>query len=426
MINSVLAGAVDWNIVAIVIELIPLVFFIIGALVGFAKGFRKLSWADEAWLLAVGLYSGILEILQTTLGDTLNPAVPVVVAAVICAAVSVLVFTVFRLIVQPKERKIDNKELQKILRREDEFREIEEEEIEELLEEYPGDARRLRRLEKKQKQRREEYLERMDGNPRFSSRLIGAAVLGTCLVLIGGMVMDAIVYIASCTPLATGVLSDLFALERMQKMLATIDPKVLDYILIGILMCAVYRGYEKGALTSIYSFITAIASLAATVFSFYLPFSPLAGEGGLFAFVGGMSASFTGSIETALADVLPIALPEGVLPVVGKIASGLVVCLVMQIVVAIFLALMRKVISMTEEVRIVGALDGILGVVLEILIWILVLAVILFALQILEAIGWYSASTALFADTGLFSVCYEELGNLVAPWIEKIVGFLPL
>ena len=128
----------------------------------------------------------------------------------------------------------------------------------------------------------------------------------------------------------------------------------------------------------------------------------------------------------ALAGVLPIALPEGVLPVVGKIASGLVVCLVMQIVVAIFLALMRKVISMTEEVRIVGALDGILGVVLEILIWILVLAVILFALQILEAIGWYSASTALFADTGLFSVCYEELGNLVAPWIEKIVGFLPL
>ena len=240
--NTVLTAGVDMELVFQIVMFLPFVALGLGALVGFVKGIRRISWGLFAWMVAVNAYAVLLGILQGMLGE-FGAAVPVVVAAVVCATVSMLVFALVRLVIYPKEKKMDNKRMQDFLRREDRFRRIEREEFEELDDPYDQDE--IDRLEKMQDRRRKKYLDKLDGRPSFLSRLIGAGIVALDYMFVFGVVVDTIVILIQATPLSTGLLADFCAMQGFQDVWDAAEKNILDYLLIGGLMCGVYKGYEK-------------------------------------------------------------------------------------------------------------------------------------------------------------------------------------
>lgn len=419
MLNSVLAGAFDWNSIVTVVGFLPLVAMILGALVGFVKGVRRIAWGGVAWMVAVNVYAVLLGVLKGMLGDSFGESVPVVVAAVVCDAVSLLLFTLLRLVIYPREKKLDNKDMQDFLRREDRFRKVEQEELEEL--DDPNDEDELEKLERMQMRRRKRYLDKLDGRPGFLNRVLGAVIVALDFAFILGIVIDSIAVVINATPLASGVLAELCSLEAFQNIVKAADKNVLDYVLIGIVMCSVYAGYKRGILSTVYSLFALVASITSFGFGFFLPFSEMAVEGGALAFIGSMSAN----MSTMIAGFIPLELPEVVLDVVGKIASGLVLSIVFQIFMWIMLRLLRHAAELSADSAVFHIIDGVFGVLLGIVVCILVVVIGFFVLLYLEYIGWYAASVELFATTNLISVCYGELGVLMQPWIETVAGFLP-
>lgn len=423
MINTVLA--VDANVEQILgyVMMLPLVALGIGALVGFGTGIRKMSWGIVAWMVAVNVYSVLLKVLQGYLGE-FGEVIPVIVAAVVCATVSMLVFAVVRLVIYPREKKMDNKRMQDFLRREDRFRRIEREEFEEL--DDPEDADEVDRLERMQDRRRRKYLDKLDGRPNFLSRLLAAVVMGLDYMFVCGVIVDTIVVLINATPLATGLLADICATQAFQDLWDAAEKNILDYLLIGGLMCGVYKGYEKGILSSLYSLLSTVAYLLGAVLAFWIPFSPYVAEGRILASIGELSVKFSAYVEGMLVGVLPFELPAGIMPVVGQIITGVLLCVVIEIVIAISMKMLLHFVNLSAENSVFHAIDGVFGVVLGIAVCVIVTFALLFGLQLVEALGWYSASELLFVDTNLLKVCYNEVGRLTADIIQKIVALFPV
>ena len=419
MLNSVLAGAFDWNSVTVAVGVLPAVAMVLGALVGFVKGVRRISWGGVAWMVAANVYAALIGVLKGMLGDAFGEAVPVVVAAVVCATVSLLLFTLVRLVIYPRDKKLDNKDMQEFLRREDRFRKIEQEELEEL--EDPTDEDELEKLERMQEKRRKKYLDKLDGRSGLLSRTLGAIIVALDFAFIVGVVIDAIAVVIAATPLASGLLADLCELESFKNIVADSRENVLDFVLIGIVMCSVYAGYKSGVLSAVYSLFALVASITSFGFGLFLPFSEMAAEGGILAFIGTMSSG----LGAWIGGMVPIELPEVVYDVVGKVAAGLVLSLIFQIFMAIMVRLLRNAAELSADSAVFHVIDGTMGVVLGIVVCLAIVCAGMFVLSYLEHIGWYAASVQLFADTNLLGVCYQELGVLMQPWIETVAGALP-
>lgn len=421
MIHSVLAGFSDWNLVLNIVNLLPIVALLIGGIIGFSRGARRLSWIGDSWMFAVFLYAVFLGLLEGIIPD-IDPAVPVIVATVVCSAVALLVFTLVKVVLKPREQKFDNLQMQKFLRREERFRIIEREELEEI-DPYDEDARE--RLEKMQDRRRKKYLDKLDGRPGFLSRLFAAAFEGVDYAFVTSIIIDVCALVIMSTPLSTGLLADFCNLEGFQVIYNEADASALDYLLIGAIMCSVCIGYKKGVLSSIYALLTAIASIGAAVAAFYIPFSPLVADGQFLAFVGTLSNAIGNKVGSMLAGVVPFAIPTNVTLVIGQIASGIILCIIFQIIVAILLKLLAGAVTISEENPVFHVLDGLLGVVLGAVVCALALAVVMFILLLIEEIGWYNAGATLFKDTDLFNVFYESAKNLLGPFVTKVRAIIP-
>ena len=421
MKHSVLAGFSDWNLVLNIVNLLPIVALLIGGIIGFSRGARRLSWIGDSWMFAVFLYAVFLGLLEGIIPD-IDPAVPVIVATVVCSAVALLVFTLVKVVLKPREQKFDNLQMQKFLRREERFRIIEREELEEI-DPYDEDARE--RLEKMQDRRRKKYLDKLDGRPGFLSRLFAAAFEGVDYAFGTSIIIDVCALVIMSTPLSTGLLADFCNLEGFQVIYNEADASALDYLLIGAIMCSVCIGYKKGVLSSIYALLTAIASIGAAVAAFYIPFSPLVADGQFLAFVGTLSNAIGNKVGSMLAGVVPFAIPANVTLVIGQIASGIILCIIFQIIVAILLKLLAGAVTISEENPVFHVLDGLLGVVLGAVVCALALAVVMFILLLIEEIGWYNAGATLFKDTDLFNVFYESAKNLLGPFVTKVRAIIP-
>ena len=422
MIYSVLAGLTDWNLVLNIINLLPIVTLLIGGLIGFSRGARRLSWVGDSWMFAVFLYVIFLGILEAILPE-IDPAVPVIIASVVCSAVALFFFTIVRLVLKPRERKFDNLEMQKFLRREERFRIIEREEFEELEDPYDEDERE--RLERMQDKRRKKYLDKLDGRPGLLSRLLAAAFEGLDYAFVTNVVIDVFAIVLMSTPLATGVMADFCNLEGFKVIYNEADRAVLDHLFLGAIMFSVCIGYRKGILSSIYSIVSAFASLGAVVLAFYIPFSPLAQEGQFFSFVGGISQGIGEFVGGLIQPSIPFTVPTSVTYVIGQLASAFLLFIVLQVLVSLLLRFLAGAVVLSDENPFVHFFDGIWGIALGAAICTVAIAALMLILLVLEAKGVYFAREMLFAGTDLFSVCYDSAARLLAPIVEQIVSVLP-
>lgn len=411
------------NIMTIV-QLLPMIVLVLGAIIGFATGLRKMPRAGIAWMVAAGLYSVLLEVLQGVLGE-IQPVFPVIIATISCAIVAVAFFVGTKVLLYPHDKDMMRSDIQKILEKEDKFRQIEREELEELKKDSDVDEKDFERLERRQRKRRKRYFNKMEGKPSFLSRVIAAAVVGIDMMFVTIVLIDICALVITSTPLA-GILSSLCELESFQAVVATAQKTTIDYLVIGAFMFAVVKGYEKGALNAVYTFFSSIASIAAFAVGFYIPFSPIGAEGGALAFTAGFVDTVFGMLQPLLSAQVPIAIPDDVYQILAKVAVGLVYTVVLLIVMWIIKRMLRKASYASYDNAPFHVFDGFLGVVLGVLTCIIVLAVIFFALLIVQKIGWYSVSENLFSGTQIFDLLYAEFSNFAGGWADKVVALLPL
>jgi hypothetical protein len=168
-----------------------------------------------------------------------------------------------------------------------------------------------------------------------------------------------------------------------------------------------------------------IAALGAGVLAFYIPFSPLAQDGQLFAFIGTISQKIGNWAGGRLAGVVPIALPPAINEVIGQLASGLMLCVLFEVLVSLLLKVLANAVVLSDENPVIRFLDGACGILLGVAICAVVIVGCMFVLLVLEAKGWYLAGETLFVGTDLFKVCYESVSSLLGPIVEKVVAALP-
>ena len=420
MTYSILASTPE--LVMNIVQIMPMIFLALGALIGFATGIRKMPRAGIAWMVAASLYSILLGFLQGVLGNT-APALPVIVATVSCAIVSVAFFMITRLLIYPHDKDMLRSDIQKILQKEDKFRKIEREEMEELRKDPEADEDDFERLERRQLQRRKRYLNKMDGKASFLSRAIAAAVLAIDMMFVANVIINIVVLFVASTPLASK-LSDLTALDSFQKILANANKTSFDYVIIGAFMFAVVKGYEKGIFNSIYNFFSSIASLAAFALGFYIPFSPIGAAGGQLAFTSQFADKIVGIIQPKLSGLIPIAIPDNVYGIIGKVGVGCIYTAVLMIATGIILRVLRKAVDASYSSSAVHVFDGCFGVILGVITCVIVIAAIFFAFLLIEKIGWYSASENLFNGTQIFEVLYAEFSKLAGGIVEKIASIV--
>ncbi|MBQ9729857.1 MAG: hypothetical protein IJV80_03495, partial [Clostridia bacterium] len=296
----------QWFLVAVgVVSIIPFI-------VGFVKGFRKISWGCVIWgLCAVGFYFANklllgLEPVQTALdaySELLGPLTRTfwfnVILAVAVILVVMIVVGIFALIFRPhkkkplnefKQAKADEKERKKCL-------DLDEDEI-------------LKRNDRK-------------GKPCFLNRLVGGivAVVNFLVVLIA--ILAVAIVIAYATPYREVIHYVIFRSTIMYAIAEYVQTYAWDLLIIGFAVAMAYVGYRKGFACGLYSVLSKFGYVVMVVVAFYLPFSPIVLEGPL-KFLSGIANLIYGfTVGTLL---------ESIGPTLGLIVVGILLCIILCVV----------------------------------------------------------------------------------------------
>ena len=424
MTYCMLTNTTDWTAIMLIVQVLPMAFMALGALIGFMSGINKISTSGLAWMLAVGLYTILLGIFKGALGQD-QPAIPIILSMCSCAIAGILFHSLSKRILEKEEKEVTHSDIRKVLEKEEKFRRIEEEEFKELRRDRDADEDDFERLERRQRRRRRRYLEKMKEKTSLISRLIAAAVCGVVSVFVVGIILDISVFVIAESPLATGRLAGLCEHPRFQETLSRADKVSFDHLLIGLFMIAVKIGYKKGVLSTIHSLTSGVSSIVACALGFYIPFSALGAEGGALGFTSGFVGSVVGTVQPAIAGVVPIEIPDVVYQSIGKIAVGIVYTIVLLIVMSILTKLLLKSVELSYNNEFFHFFDGALGIIWGIVVFAVLLAAVLFVFLILRNLGYIPSTGNLFAGTQIFEI-YNGVKNIGGGLVETIIKLLPL
>jgi uncharacterized membrane protein YhiD involved in acid resistance len=408
----------------LIVQLLPMTVLVLGALFGFMKGVRKMPRRGLAWMIAVGVYSTLFEILQKSLGEN-GAGVPAIIAMIVSAIVGMVFLAVANKILTPIEKEVKQSDIRKVLEKEEKFRKIEDEEMDELRKERNVDEDDFERLERRQRKRRRRYLEKMKEKTSLISRLIAAAECGVVADFLIAIITDVVALLISASSLSTGALASLYENARFQETLSRADNKVFDYILIAWFMIFVKTGYNKGILNSIHNLLSAFSSMIACVAGFAIPFTALGAEGGALGFTAEIAATISGTIEPMLAGSLPIAIPATVYQVLGKIGVGLAYTIIFLIIAAIMKGISLKWVELSYNNEVFHFFDGCYGIFLGLATGIVLLVIIFIGVLIMERMGWIYSGTGLIAGTHSLEI-YNLIKDNFGEIIGKILNFLPI
>ena len=421
--NCILADTTfSWADIMIIVQLLPIIFFLLGGGIGFATGLRKMSRSGISWLIAVGLYAFLLGVFQKSLGES-HSAITAIITMLSCAFVGMVFYFVANRILEPREKEIKQSDIRKILEKEDKFRRIEEEEIEELRRDRKADEDDFERLERRQRRRRRKYLEKMRERTSFLSRVIAAFECAIVSVFVIGNLTDATLLLISASSLSTGGLAELCELKVFKEMVASVDNKVFDYLLIGAMMVFIKKGYEKGILSSIHSLFSSVSSIVALALGFYIPFSALGAADGAFGFTADIVNKVALTLEASLAGSIPFALPANVYQLVGQIAAGLGYSIVFLIIMAMITKILFRFVELSYNSETFHFFDGCLGVFLGMATCLIVLVCGLAILLLMENMSWVSGVAELLSGTQTAEI-YNALSGVLSGIMQTIAGFL--
>ena len=259
------------------------------------------------------------------------------------------------------------------------------------------------------------YKVKKGGFDRFLGGIVAVINLAVVLAVLGGVVLT----VLNVTPLRAGALKGLYEQPVFQKVFPYVHSYALDFLLIGILMLYVRRGYNVGIVAGLRSLIVAIGRIAAVGLGFWLPFSPYVVEGAPLAVIGqGNSA-----LAKLLSKYIPQALQALCAPLAG-VGMGVILTIILMIVVWIISWLLSLAMESTESAGAPQFLDSVFGSIVYFAIGLAVCGLICVGLYGLQYLGVAQTGGLLGEQSNLCKGIFGVCDLYVKPFLEKFAAGL--
>lgn len=362
-------------------------------IIGFVKGFRKVSWDGLIWATAAGLFSFVGFLIEPTGGPSKKFGIILGFAAGYIVA-ALAAYGIMAHFLRPRIRWVkDNVNGDTSLA--EYGLEFEPEYVD-----YDGenDPRPYgKRLHKTG-----------CNPPKLLGRLLGGVA---CVVTVGMLIwsiVSVLILIINASELSNMVIGGVLKVNIVAKLLKFAQKVLLDWLCIGLIFVVAKNGFNKGLLNSLRNIIVSLGTVALIGVCFYLPFSSHAAkETGLWYFLHDLSVKCSAAVSS-----LPLA------KVIGKLLTG--VCLsafagVLMFLLNLLLKKCCKLVSASAPTRMV---DQILSCILHMAIGVAICLVIWFVLAIMEHFGLFNISVVLSEDAhlsnGIFSLARGLVKKLLA------------
>ncbi len=251
------------------------------------------------------------------------------------------------------------------------------------------------------------------GADRFFGGIVAVINALVVLAMLGGLVLT----VLNATALREGALKAVYELPVMQKIFPYVASYAIDFLLIGIVMLYVRRGYNVGIVAGLRSLVVSIGRIVAVGLAFWLPFSPYVAEGAPLAVIGKGNAAIAGMLSKYVPEAL-----QGICAPVAGAAMGVILTVIFLIVVGIISWLLSLAIESTETEGGAQFFDGLLGAIVYVVIGLVVCIMICVALYAVQYFGLFEAGKLLGEQSalckGIFNVCDEY----VKPFLEKFTS----
>ena len=249
------------------------------------------------------------------------------------------------------------------------------------------------------------------------NRLTGALVAIVNTVVILAAILGTALVALNVTPLATGELKALYDNKIVAAAFPYAKKYMIDFFMIGIIALFIRRGYNVGLVSGMRSLLVPIAKLGAVVGGIYLPFSPLAKEGRIFAFIGKGSQYFA----NLLGKYIPADFAK-VLPILGQLIIGIILVVIFFLIVILLAWLLDRLVETRDSGGFMRFVDGVVSVVAYVVIGAAVCGLFAASLYMIEYLGFFGTSKFFAVDSPMMGNAWATLERYLKPLLDKFIG----
>ena len=381
MLYSLLAiNAADFAVYGAIAAVAILAFVI-----GYVRGFTRTGWGAFAWAVIV---SGWL-LFETKIrkdGELFNMSgwTASVLLLAIFIAVVFLLFGILAGLLRPKKKNYDTIIQQYYQHKEEKFVGTYEE-----TEKYDDEEQEAEDKKRGGKGFKKPFKVKKQ-KPRFINRLFGGLIsLLNCVIVIAAL---AAVFL-SVAPVYGVEVEDVYSVAILKKCRPFIERHALDLLLSAVIAGMAYGGWRAGFLRGFRGFLQSIGAFVSIVGGFALPFLKV-------GFVVNMNEFFAEGIGHFVKEGSMI---EQFVPVLGQLASGLLLAILLAVVFALLCKLLQVLARNTRRSGPVRFIDGVLGIVAMAVLSVALLAFIFAVLTLLEYFGLNLKLDGLINEKSFFS-----------------------
>ncbi|MBQ8295101.1 MAG: hypothetical protein IJX87_01560 [Clostridia bacterium] len=391
-LNAVLLTARDLFAYAPMVGvLIWLAVALVAFFVGFAHGFRRVSWTGLVCIVATGLFIllnrfiGRYNLNVPTRGGLDKPTVTAMLVAFGVLVAVLIAYGVFTVWMRPS---VKLKKKPPIERKYGHEYEDDEE-----IEQDGAPARRL------------EY--RNCKEPTIFGRIVGGLICIANVTAVTVLIVSAMMFAVKGTLLVNTAVNAVFDHSLAQLAYRYVSRYALDFAMISLIIVIAQLGYKKGLLNSLYTLLVGVGSIVLGVLAFGLPF--------VASRLGGKLYFTTKLVERCTA--LLGRLPEIIRPFAGKLLAGVGLFVLFMALVIIIKLILSKCSKAVASVGPIRAVDGACASVVYFIVGLLVCIAIWCVLYVFDYCGIFRISEILSEEAtlskGLFELCGKALKLVV-------------
>ena len=361
---------------------------VLAFVIGFVKGFRKVSWNGLAWLIAGAACCALGMVIKPSQGSPTGNFVSATLVAVVCVGVVLVAYGLLTYFVRPKMRWVKD-DVNPDLSLAEYGLEFEPEYLD-----YDGEhdyAPYGKRIYKTG------Y-----GTPSLFARILGglACAINVGVVLLA--ILAAFLMVINMMGGANETLSTFLVNESMLMILGLGKKHLMDFLLIAIVFFIAKKGYKKGLVDSIRSFVVSVGAFAAMWFSFSLAFTMPEGE------------SVIGLLVLNCVNVF--AKYDVIGGILGKLLAGVCLLALFSIFLILLNIMLAKFCEAIQRGKITRGVDRCVACVCYMCVGVVACLAVCLVLALLDSLGVFSA-VSFIEESYLAKAMFEFGKSLVSSFM---------
>ena len=388
------------------------VVLFVAFVIGCAKGFRKMSWGGCVWIAASGGYF----LLERAFGEE-NPLKPVLsnviegeqtltfmasfLCALACVVVALALQGVCSLLFRPRMKLVDKEKCHYTR---------DKAATDDNCDDYEKFSSRKVVVRKGM------------GKPSFFGRVLGGLIGAMNMAALLAALLSLALLAVCATRLNEGFFAPAFQNEYMPRLQDYALRYTFDFLMIGCILKTARSGFEKGFMQSLRFLAIGVGRLLGVGFAFYAPFSSMA----LSVEEGGVRILHS-YVYRCIEAAKMMGLPETYAPLVGKLLAGVLLCVLVLIVFAVFSFFFKRLTEAIDRLKVMRMIDGMFACVIYLAIGAAICAAIGSVFYALGAYGIFDMNTVL-SKTSLVKKMIDACGVYIQPMIDSfndmVAGFI--